>query len=1036
MLAPYAPGQNDFVVLSGNRTKEATTMNHYVGVLSKQYDPKSLEKEVNTLWESKRTYELVKEARSRGPKFYFLDGPPFPSSDTPHIGTCWNKVLKDTVIRYKRARGFNVRDQPGYDCHGLPIELAIEQKFGVKTKKDIETLGLEQFVSECKRFAESNSDAMTRVFQDLGVWMDWAKPYMTHHDDYIESDWWSLKQAWLKGLFEHGKRVVHWCPRCETVLSDYEVVLEYKMLRDPSIYVKFPVEGKQNEFILIWTTTPWTLPSNVAVMVNPDFQYCRARAGDAVLILAKERVQHVQDVAGTQLEVLESFPGTNLDGLKYRSPLESLVPAQSNLKNAHRVVLSREYVTLEEGTGCVHSAPGHGEEDYEVGLQYNLPVLMLVDDQGRFVAEAGKYADKPVRDANQEVIDDLKSLGMLLQATEIEHRSPVCWRCKTPLLIRATDQWLIRVAQLKDRFMKEVDSTLWIPNWAGANQFKNWLQNLKDWVVSRQRFWGTPIPVWVCGSCQNTRVIESKAELLESSISATDIPSLHVPWVDRVKIRCKCGGEMTRIPDVMVGWYDSGAASYACLNHPKNPEITSFWWPADFIVEGRDQISGWFFSLLKAGIVAMDNTPFKTVLMHGFVTDATGREMHKSLGNFVTSDEVVQKYGRDIFRYYVLQSTLWEDLRFTWDALKQYSGDLSTFWNTYVFASTYMNLDKFQPAKWPLTRLKPALRPEDRWLLSRTHRTIMEVTSAMDEYRVHEALRKLKTFLVEDLSHTYVRFIRRRTWVEKQTRDKLAAYATLYHALRAALAMLTPILPFITESLYQNMFKDAEPKSAETVHLLDWPEYNRKWISDSLELEMDAARVVLSTVAVARMAKALKQRQPVPRIAVATDSRAVRKALTTYSELLEEQANTHSLTGISKQGASKFESGTTAGRFAKADFADGTVYLDLKLTQDDLAEGLARDAVRRMQQMRKEMDLQVDSYVHAYIVAPSTKSASLLRRKNKYLAHEVRAKKLAISTSKPETKEAFYTKTWQIDEGTFEFGLSEISRSKEKTPRK
>jgi isoleucyl-tRNA synthetase len=1010
-------------------------MNRYVGLLSKEYDPKSVENEVKGLWERDNTYELVKSARMRGRKFYFLDGPPFPSSDTPHIGTCWNKVLKDTVIRYKRARGFNVRDQPGYDCHGLPIELAIEQKFGVKTKKDIESFGLERFISECKQFAEMNSSSMTSVFQDLGVWMDWAKPYMTHHDDYIESDWWSLKEAWSKGLFEHGQRVVHWCPRCETVLSDYEVVLDYKMLRDPSIYVKFPVEGKENEFVLIWTTTPWTLPSNVAVMVNPDFEYCRARSGNEVYVLAEERVHHVEEQAGIKLEVLETFPGTKLEGLKYRSPLESLVPAQANLKTAHAVVLSKEYVTLEEGTGCVHSAPGHGEEDYEVGLRYDLPVMMLVNDQGRFASEAGKYAGKSVRDANPEIIEDLKSLRMLLHATEIEHRSPVCWRCKTPLLIRATDQWLIRVAHLKDRFMKEVELTLWIPNWAGANQFKNWLQNLKDWVVSRQRFWGTPLPVWVCDSCQRTRVVGSKAELVENAVSAADLPSLHVPWVNRVKLRCTCGGEMTRIPDVMVGWYDSGAASYACLNHPKNPELTKKWWPADFIVEGRDQISGWFFSLLKAGIVAMDQPPFKTVLMHGFLLDDSGREMHKSAGNFVTSSEVVEKFGRDAFRYYALQATTWEDLRFSWNALKQYSGDISTFWNTFVFASTYMNLDKFSPAKWPLSKLTRALRPEDRWLLSRTHRTIREVTSAMDEYRIHEALRSLKAFLVEDLSHTYVRFIRRRTWVEKQTRDKLAAYATLYHALESALIMLAPVLPFLPESVYQHMFKETGPKRPPTVHLLEWPEYNKKWINDSLEGEMDTVRALLSTTAVVRMAKGLKQRQPVHSLAVVTDSKTVRSAITTYSGLLKDQANTHRLIGVGSRGTPGYEAGVSSGRYGKAQFADGTLYVDLKLTKDELAEGLARDAVRRMQQMRKEMDLRVDSYVYAYIVAPSKKRADLLRSKGKYLADEVRAKRLAISSRKSTREGAYYTKTWQIDRETYEFGLCVVSSLSEKATR-
>ncbi len=1003
-------------------------MSKHVGELPKQYQPKVVEGEVKKLWEEDQTYELVRKSKSKGPKFYFLDGPPFPSG-TPHIGTSWNKVLKDTVIRYKRTRGLNVRDQPGYDCHGLPIEIAIEQKFGVRTKKDIESLGLERFITECRRFAEMNSDAMTGTFQDLGVWMDWKRPYMTHHDDYIESDWWGIKQAASKGLFEHGQRVVHWCPRCETVLSDYEVVLEYKMLRDPSIYVKFLVEGKQNEFILIWTTTPWTLPSNVAVMVNPEFQYARVKSEQETFILAKERIEEVEKETGRKLALLESFPGTKLEGLKYRSPLESLVPAQLNLKNGHRVVLSKEYVTLEEGTGCVHSAPGHGEEDYEVGVRNKLPVLMLVDDQGKLLPEAGKYSGKSVRDANPEIVDDLRSMGMLLHSGEIEHRSPVCWRCKTPLLIRATTQWVIRIAQLKDAFIKEVDSTLWIPVWAGANQFKNWLQGLKDWVVSRQRFWGTPLPVWICSSCGEQRIIGSKKELLEKATSTPSLPTLHVPWVDTVKLRCDCGGEMARVPDVMDVWFESGSASLACLGHPKTLRESKFWWPADFIVEGRDQITAWFFALLRNGMVTMGKSPYKSVLMHGFALDAQGREMHKSLGNFVTANEVVEKFGRDIFRYYVLQTTLWEDLRFSWDAIKQHSGDLTTFWNTFVFASTYMSLDEFSPSQWPTRKLARNLRAEDRWLLSRMNRTIKEATQLMDEYKVHEAVRKLKSFLVEDLSHTYVRFIRRRTWVEKETRDKLAAYSTLYTALKAALTMLTPIAPFFTESVYQHMFRNAGPKHPQTVHLLDWPKFDEKWIDDSLEEEMDAAKDLLSAVAVARMEKALKQRQPVPRVVVASDSRTIRTALKSYQALILEQANTRTLVSTLKGATSKFEADT---RFAKANFADGSIYLDLKLSRSELAEGLARDAVRRMQQMRKEMDLKVDSYVHAYITAPTKKAASFLQSKKKYIAGEVRAKKLTITTKKAQVNAPYYTKTWRINQDTYEFGLCEIAKLRAK----
>jgi isoleucyl-tRNA synthetase len=1005
------------------------TKNKFVTELPKQYDPKVVEADVFSLWGRDGTYELVKKRKSRRKKFYFLDGPPFPSSDTPHIGTSWNKVIKDTVIRYKRSRGYNVRDQPGYDCHGLPIELAIEQKFGVKSKKEIQSFGLGRFVSECKTFAETNAAAMTRAFEDLGIWMDWQKPYMTHHDYYIECDWWGIKQAWSKGLLDHGQRVVHWCPRCETVLSDYEVVLAYTVLRDPSIYVKFPLADNPKEHILIWTTTPWTLPSNVAVMVNPNFEYARVREGSETYILAKERIAPVQTETGHTFQLLETIPGSKLEGLRYKSPLESLVPFQKSIEDAHRIVLSSEYVTLTEGTGCVHTAPGHGEEDYEVGERNKLPVVMLVDDQGKFTTEAGKYAGKPIRETNSEIIDDLKALGFLLYATEIEHRSPVCWRCKTPLIIRATMQWLIRIAQMKDLFVQQVDSTLWIPQWAGTSQFKNWLQGLKDWVISRQRFWGTPLPIWTCNSCDKYRIVGSRQELVENATSNVDLLTLHRPWVDAVKLRCDCGGEMSRVEDVIDVWFESGGAHLACLGYPTNAAEEKIWWPADFITEGRDQITAWFFGLLRHGIVTMGRCPYKTVLMHGFALDSQGREMHKSLGNFVTAREVAEKFGRDAFRYYVLQTTLWEDLQFSWDAIKQYQGDLSTIWNTYVFASTYMSLDKFAPANAPIRQLKRSLRAEDRWLLSRTNRVINEATTLMDDYKIHEAVRKLKEFLVEDLSHTYVRYIRRRTWVETRSKDKLAAYATLYVALKAALAMLTPIVPFLTESIYQHMLLNAEPKNPETVHLLDWPKYDSKWVSDSLEEEMRIAQELLSSVAELRMTKGLKQRQPVPRILVASSSPTVKRTLKTYAALLREQANTRRLGAVSKRSDPELDN---PERFGKTKFTEGELFLDLKLTKSELAEGMARDVVRRMQQMRKEMDLKVDSFVYAYIVTPSKNEANLLRSQRDYITGEVRAKQLKITAVETKVSLPYYTKRWQINGATFEFGLCETTKLAQK----
>ncbi|MCD6368878.1 MAG: isoleucine--tRNA ligase [Thermoproteales archaeon] len=1047
----------------------------YVGVLDKKYDPHKVEEKVKKFWRDNRIYDKLRNQLRGRPKFYFLDGPPYPSSDVIHVGTGWNKVLKDVVVRFRRMQGFNVRDQPGYDCHGLPIELAVEKKFGFHSKKDIEEYGVEKFVRECEKLALHNSSSISRQFEDLGVSLDWKNPYLTLNKDYLESAWWIVKRAHEKGLLEKGLKVLHWCPRCETVLADYEVS-EYKDLEDPSIYVKFPLEGEDKKYIVIWTTTPWTLPSNVGVMVHPDFDYVEVEVNGEILILAKERLEPVFKEIGLEYRVLRVFKGRELEGLRYKPPLAEEVPAQREVKGAHRVVLSPEYVNLEEGSGCVHMATGHGMEDYEVGLKNGLPLLLIVDERGRFTDKAGKYAGKPVREANKEIVEDLRRKGLLLYATRIVHKYPVCWRCKTPLILRATEQWFIAVTKLKEDFIREAEKVNWIPSWAGTSRFRNWIQGLRDWVITRQRYWGTPAPIWVCRKCGFYEVLGSLKELAERNPEAEKLEDLHRPWIDEITYTCpKCGGVMKRIPDVLDVWLDSGVAFYASLGYPNRKKEFEYWWPVDFIVEGHDQISGWFYSLLRSGLICFDQTPYKTVLMHGFALDEKGREMHKSLGNFVSVSEAL-KYGRDAFRLAVLSNTVWEDLKFSWRRVEEALSDLNIMWNVYVFASTYMNLDRFHPSKADEQVLK-SLKPEDYWILARLQSLIEEVTINLENYNINVAMRLLRNFILEDVSRRYIRFIRRRVWIEENHPDKLSAYFTLYRVLKTFLQLAAPFLPFVTEAIYQDMFRGVED-GTESIHMLPWPRVEDEYRNPSIEREMSTILELLEAGLSLRMQAGVKLRQPLPSLMIFTDDSTLITSVTRFRNLLEDQLNVKEVLIkppmeysnyvemrvepiLSKLGplfrekalavaeALRNKKGkevveelekkhrvivNVEGREVEVDpsciklvetlkegflskkFGNGMLILNISVSERERTEGLARDLVRRIQFMRKEMDLPVDAFIEVKIYI-NREDAKALEEFKDYIAGEVRAKNIHLKPLEEQPpREGYYTREWKIDD--------------------
>jgi isoleucyl-tRNA synthetase len=1058
----------------------------------RSYESRIIEEKVQKFWNTREIYERTKKLRENKPKYSFLDGPPY-CSGRIHLGTAWNKIIKDTYLRYKSMSGFNIRRQAGWDTHGLPIEHKVEGLLGLKSKKEIEEkIGIENFVNKCKDFAIENKGLMTEQFKLLGIWMDWDNPYVTLDTKYMESCWWTLKRANEKDLLINDKRVITWCPRCETALAMAEI--DYENKDDPSIYVKFPLKDQESDeytsYILVWTTTPWTLPANMAVCVNPDFEYAYVKVGNDVYIMAEALVESVLNENtddhedGTEChcndknktyEILKIVKGSDLEGVEYKHPLLDEIPVQREFKH---VILPGEHVTLTEGTGCVHTAPGHGPDDFEIGKKYGLNIFCPVDEAGLFTEDAGKYYGQFVKDADPNIIEDIKTHHLLFRESIINHRYGFCWRCKTPIIYLATKQWFLKITEVKEQMLSELEKVEWVPSWAGENRFKNWVENARDWTISRQRYWGIPIPIWECVDCKEITVVGSIKELKELSAEGElKGDFIHRPHVDKIIIHCKCGGEMKRIPDVLDVWIDSGVAGWAALHYPEEKDLFEEWYPYDFITEGHDQTRGWFYSQLGCGVIANDSTPYKKVLMHGFTLDEEGKKMSKSLGNVVEPEEVVELYGADVLRFYLLWGNKpWEDLKFNWDELKNVNKMFNILWNVYVFSTTYMSIDNFDPTEHTEEDLK--LRVEDLWMTSRANSLAMEVTESLDSLHFHKATRAINNFILEDLSRWYIRLIRGRTWIEKDDPDKLGAYYTLYNALKILIKTMAPIAPHITEDMYQNLIRSVETDAPESLHMLDWS-FDKELIDKELESNMEILRKIIEACARARDAARYKLRWPVREIVIVSEDKNVLNAAQSLKNVLMEQANTKTVVSSNKfenltvkalpnmktlgpklrqdvpKVASKLAEADgdeiirkldSEGCFivefddktieldvedivfetelpeniASSDFDGGNVFIDTELTPEILSEAMSRELIRRIQDMRKDLDLDVEANVEV-VLECSQDFKHLIENFTEFISHEVRATNFYFGSKKGD-----YTKDWKIEDYQLKITINKV----------
>ena len=1016
------------------------------------------EKEIIKFWEKSDVFKKSIDKNEGNEEFCFYDGPPT-ANGKPHIGHVLTRVMKDIIPRYQTMKGKHVLRKAGWDTHGLPVELEVEKKLNLDGKQDIEKYGIEPFIKECKNSVFKYTKEWKEMSDRLGYWCDMDNPYVTYHDDYIESEWWALKKIWEKGLLYKGYKIVPYCPRCGTALSSHEVAQGYKDVTEKSVYVKFKVKGKENEYFLAWTTTPWTLPSNVALCFNANEDYAKIKAENGeVYILANALVPKLFE----NYQVLSVEKGSFYQFAEYE-PLYNFATLERN-KKAY-VCVTDDYVTMDDGTGIVHNAPAFGEDDSRVCQKYDVSFVNLVDTRGKMTEECGFIAGVFVKDADKLIIEDLEKRGLMFKVMEFTHSYPFCWRCNTPLIYYARSSWFIKTTAVKDRIIASNNSVNWMPETIKSGRMGNFLENIIDWGLSRERYWGTPLPVWTCEECGNVHVIGSKQELKDLCGLSGDI-ELHRPYIDEPSFKCKCDGTMKRVKDVIDCWFDSGSMPFAQLHYPfENKELFEKQFPADFISEAIDQTRGWFYTLLVISTLLFDKAPFKNCIVLGHVNDKNGLKMSKHIGNVVDPWTVLDKQGADAVRWYFYTgSAPWLPSRFYPEAVSEAQRKfMGTLWNAYAFFVLYADIDKFNPSLYDVNKIK--LSVMDKWILSKLNTLIKTVDEGLEKYQIFETSRLLQEY-ADELSNWYIRRGRERYWGSEWTDDKIAAYTTLYTVLTTLCKLSAPYVPFMTESIYQNLVPQFYKDAPISVHLCSFPEYNENMVDKDLE---EGMKVVLDIVVLGRATRNssnIKNRQPLSKLFVATE-----KASALTSELLtiaKDELNVKDIEILTdakgfisyklkpqlktlgpKYGAKlglirnfletcdasvvveTVKSGnvysvelggaqidfTADDLLISSESKEGyvsasengvTVVLDTTITKELLFEGIEREIVSKIQTMRKEAGFEVTDRINVYVSA-SGDALSVIEQNSSDIASGV----LAVGVTVTDTVKG-YVKDWDI----------------------